>query len=245
MQGILNRLPYSLYLEVSQKNVHPSSKTGVYCMIIDLSHPLYSGMPVYPGDPETMVTPHSAHDGEGFSVHTLVIGTHAGTHVDAPFHYIPQATTIDTQHVLNACIGSARVLDITGVKSGAEILPGDLGISPESITTGERILLATGWSERFEESDYFEGFPSLSMELVTLFIEWGITLLGVETPSLHLSRSDEIHKKFLDAGIIVVENLANLRQLAGKSIFFSAAPLKLRGLDGSPVRAYAIVEEEK
>ncbi|MFA6471503.1 MAG: cyclase family protein [Candidatus Latescibacterota bacterium] len=210
-------------------------------MIIDLSHPFYSGMPVYPGDSETIITQHNTFDREGFSVHTLFICSHAGTHIDAPFHFFPHGKTVDTQSVLDACIGSARVLDATSVSSGAEIFPGDIGISPESITPGERILIATGWSERFEESDYFEGYPSISMELVTLFIERGITLLGVETPSLHLSRSDEIHKKLLDAGIVIVENLVNLSQLAGKSIFFSAAPLKLLGLDGSPVRAYAII----
>ena len=210
-------------------------------MIVDLSHPFYSGMPVYPGDSETIITPHNTHDREGFSVYTLVICTHAGTHIDAPFHFFPQGKTVDSHSVLDACIGSARVLDATSVSSGAEIFPGDIGISPESITPGERVLLATGWSERFEESDYFESYPSLSMELVTLFVKRGITLLGLETPSLHLSRSDEIHKKLLNAGIIIVENLANLRQLTGKSIFFSAAPLKLLGLDGSPVRAYGVI----
>jgi arylformamidase len=210
-------------------------------MVIDLSHPLYSRMPVYPGDDETLLKPLMTHAVEGISVNTLTIGTHAGTHVDAPFHFIPEALTVDTEYVLNACIGHARIIDAARARPGSEILPGDINILPENIFPGERILLATGWSERFEKPDYFENFPSLSIELVDLFIDRGIVLIGVETPSLHLTKDDEIHKKLLDKSVIIVENLTNLRRLAGKTVFFSAAPLKLRGLDGSPVRAYAII----
>ena len=210
-------------------------------MIIDLSHPIHNGMPIFPGDAETSITQASTYDREGYLVHSLTMSSHAGTHLDAPLHYLPSGDTVDSHKVLEACVGPARVLDATGVAEGGEIMPSDLGVSPKSFSPGERILLATGWSEHLGRDGYHDRFPSVSDELAALLVECGAALLGVETPTLHRTKSDELHRMLLSSGIIVVENLANLRQLAGKQVFFSAAPLKLRGLDGSPVRAYAII----
>ncbi len=210
-------------------------------MIIDLSHPIQNGMPVFPGDPETRIDPVATYDHDGYLVHSLALNSHTGTHLDAPRHFLPAGTPVDSPSVLEACIGPARVLDVSRAAEKAEIRPPDLNIDPESISRGERILLATGWCEHFGRDDFFDRHPSVSEELAALFAKRGIALLGVESPSLHLSKSDEVHRMLLTAGIIVVENLANLRQLAGKTVFFSAAPLKLSGLDGSPVRAYAMV----
>jgi arylformamidase len=212
-------------------------------MIVDLSHPLYSGMPVYPGDAETVILPQTAIDREGYLVHAISMNSHAGTHLDAPRHYFQGSTPVDSQQVLEACIGQARVIDVSPLEEGAEIMPRDLGIPPADISQGERILLATGWSGRFGTDSYFDRFPSISQELAALFVRSGIVLLGVETPSLHVTLSDDIHKTLLSAGIIVVENLTKLKDIAGKRVFFSAAPLKLSGLDGSPVRAYAIIDD--
>lgn len=210
-------------------------------MIIDLTQPVYSGMPVYPGDPNSSLNQACSHEKDGFSVHTMVFGSHTGTHIDAPSHYFIDAPAVDTQPVLEACIGFARVFDISHLPPGKEIMPGDIGIHPDSISRGERILLASGWSKRFGEDGFFERFPCVSEELAELLIDRKIALLGVETPSPHLGKSDTIHKMLLSSGVIIVENLANLDKIEGERIFFSAAPLRLQGIDGSPVRAYAIV----
>jgi kynurenine formamidase len=212
-------------------------------MIVDLSQPVYHGMPVYPGDPETSIAPSGSYDREGYVLHSITLGTHAGTHVDAPLHFVSGATAIDAFSVLDACIGSALVCDVTHVPPQAEIKPGDLGDSLDRITRGDRILLATGWSERMGREEYYSGYPGISPDLAALLVERGVMLLGVETPSLHPAIGKSIHKQLFAGGMVVVENLANLRQLAGRRIFFSAVPLKLRGLEGSPVRAYAVVEE--
>jgi len=210
-------------------------------MIIDLSHSLFSGMPVYPGDPETVFTPSSFHEREGFSVYSLRLGSHAGTHIDSPVHFLPGGMAADDPRVLEACIGPAIVCDAACVHESGEITLSDMEIPLENISPGERILIATGWSERYGMDGFHDRFPSVSKQLAEQLIEWKITLLGVETPSLHASKSAEIHTMLLSAGIVIVENLANLRCIAGKRVFFSAAPLKLRGIDGSPVRAYAVI----
>ncbi|MHB9030342.1 MAG: cyclase family protein [Candidatus Latescibacterota bacterium] len=212
-------------------------------MIVDLSQPIYHGMPVYPGDPEAVIIPAGSYDREGYILHSITFGSHAGTHVDAPLHFVKGGTAVDAPSVLEACIGSALVCDVTHVSAQTEITPDDLGASLERITPGDRVLLATGWSERLGREEYYTGFPGVSSDLAMLLSERDIALLGVESPSLHRTLSDIIHKQLFAAGIVVVENLSNLRQLAGRRVFFSAAPLKLQGLEGSPARAYAVLEE--
>ncbi len=211
-------------------------------MIVDLSHPLYSGMPVYPGDPETSVTISASHARDGFCLHSLTLGTHAGTHLDAPLHFLDGGEPVDSYRVLDACVGPASVIGIDEVTEKGEIMPEHLGPAISSVSRGDRILLATGWSEQFGAPGYFDRYPSVSEELAKLFVDRGIILLGVESPSMHTRKGGVIHRILLSAGIVLAENLANLRPLAGKRVLFSAAPLKLRGLDGSPVRAYAMVD---
>jgi kynurenine formamidase len=209
-------------------------------MIIDLSHPIRPGMPVYPGDPETTFVRHADYDCEGCLVHAVTMSTHAGTHIDAPAHWIRNGMTVDSPSILAACVGPAKVLDVTRTAEPGLIAPRDLEEAGGSICEGDRILLATGWSKRFKDGSSYEGFPSVSEELARMLAEWRIVLLGVETPSLHASRDEAVHTILLSAGVAIVENLANLAKIAGRTVFFAAAPLALEGLDGSPVRAFAM-----
>jgi kynurenine formamidase len=224
-------------------------------MIIDLSHSIRPGMPVYPGDPDTTFVRHAHYDRGGCLVHAVTLSTHAGTHLDAPAHWLRNGAPVDSPSILAACAGPARVLDVTRTSEPGLIAPRDLGVTdggvPELcihnsgcrcvIGEGDRILLASGWSERFGCAAYFEEFPSVSVELAAILAERRIALLGVETPSLHVSRDEEVHTLLLSAGVVIVENLANLTRIAGRTVFFAAAPLALEGLDGSPVRAFAVI----
>lgn len=210
-------------------------------MIIDLTHPITSGMPVYPGDRIPSFTVRTGYDREGYLVHDIVMGTHTGTHIDAPVHYLRDGISVGRQPVLDACVGPAQVIDAIDASKSGEITVEDIEARLDGIGRGDRILLATGWSARYGSPGFFSDFPSLSPELATWFAERKIALLGVETPSLSRSDSDTVHKLILSAGTIIVESLANLAPIAGKRVFFSAAPLALSGLDGSPVRAYAVL----
>ncbi len=210
-------------------------------MVIDLTHPIYSGMPVYPGDGVPSFARRTAYDREGYLVHDLFMGTHTGTHIDAPIHYLHGGASVERQSVLDACVGPARVIDAIHAASSGEIALGDIEAQLVGIGSGDRILLATGWSARYGDPGFFTEFPSISPDVALWCAERKIALLGVEAPSLHRTDSDAVHRIILSAGIVVAESLANLAPIAGKSVFFSAAPLALSGLDGSPVRAYAII----
>ena len=209
-------------------------------MLVDLTHPVYPGMPVYPGDSEVDFETEHSYDSAGYRVTEVTLNTHAGTHIDAPSHYSADGITVDADAILSACVGTAIVVDIGNRPAGAEITPPDLGSALNSVGEGDRLLLASGWSGMFGSEGFFGDFPSISKELALTLAGRSIALIGVETPSLHTEYDETIHRILLSAGIVIVESLANLRLLGEGRVFFSAAPLRLKGLDGSPVRAYGI-----
>ena len=91
--------------------------------VIDISLPISCTMPIWPGDPRPQLTPVTSLDVEGVQVSQLLLGTHTGTHLDAPKHFIPGGRTID-QLDLNALVGVCRVVEV--VKSEGPISRADL-----------------------------------------------------------------------------------------------------------------------
>ena len=208
-------------------------------MIIDLSLPLKPGMPVYPGDPATGFDPVLTHDRDRFSVHAITMSSHAGTHIDAPYHADPSGRTVDDASVLAACVGPARVVMVPG-RENDDIMPDDLGAMLDDLRAGERLLIATGWSSRYGAADYFRHHPRISLALAGMLAARRLALVGMDIPSVHTTESERVHHTLLAAGIVLVENLVNL-ELLPEQVFFAAAPLRLAGLDGSPVRAFGWV----
>jgi arylformamidase len=195
----------------------------------DLTRPLGPDTGVYPGDPPVRFRTHADY-ADGYRVTEVWMGTHAGTHVDAPAHFLPGAVTVDALP-LNHLVGPARVIDFA---------------SPScSFGPGERLLVRSGWGARWGQPDYFEAFPGVPAELAERMVSAGIVLLGLETPSLHPDHAEDgrLHRLLLGAGIVIVENLANLDQLP-EQVFLTVLPLPLEGLDGAPCRAAAWEEME-
>src|SRR4051794_18720633 len=80
--------------------------------LIDVTLPLSPHLPVYPGDPSfELRATHRISDGDDYNVSRLALGTHAGTHVDAPFHFVPGGATVD-QLPLEVLMGRALVVDV-------------------------------------------------------------------------------------------------------------------------------------
>lgn len=217
------------------------SSERIPILIVDLTHPVISGMPVYPGDTIPFFTPLTEYDRDGYLAHELILGTHTGTHIDVPLHYLLDGQPVERRKVLDACVGTARVIDAIHAASSGEIIYKDIESQLDGIGRGDRLLFATGWSSRYDSPEFFTHFPNISVDIAVWCAEHEIALIGVDAPSLHRTDSDTVHRVFLSAGIVIAESLANLATIAGKTVFFSAAPLSLQGLDGSPVRAYAIV----
>lgn len=193
--------------------------------IFDLTRPLEPGMPVYPGDPPVDFTPHASLAADGYRVTSVRLGTHAGTHLDAPAHFLSDGSSVE-QTALHALLGPARVIEA----------PDDM----DQVSPRERILVRSGWSARWGAEDYFTAFPGLCERFVGELAEAPAALVGLETPSLHPDHEVDAryHRILLAAGVVIVENLMNLAELP-ETVFLAALPLPLRGLDGSPCRVIA------
>jgi kynurenine formamidase len=209
-------------------------------VIIDLSHTLDPSTPVYPGDPpvafETMdSTSGPPEDGRRrVNLSALRAGLHAGTHLDAPFHFFGERETVD-RVPLDHCVGTAVLARI----EKEVIEPRHLQRYEGRARGCGRIVINTGWHHRWGMPDYFEGHPVLSADAARLLVEWGVVLVGVDTPSVD-REPFEAHVTLLNNDILIVENLTNLDAVDAELFTFAALPLKLGGRDGSPVRAVAL-----
>ena len=211
---------------------------------VDLSQPIYAGMPRIPVLPEVDFQPlRRTEKGDPLNISELRIATHAGTHVDAPWHFVPTGRTID-QIPLDQLWGSAVIVPIQR-GPGELIEPADLENSPERIRAGDIVVLATGWSDKFESEAYdLHPYPS---EAAALWLaERQIKMLAVDMVTVDMPASLRpagftypVHHALLEHDILIIENVANLQSLAGRRVNLYAFPLKIRGADGGQARVVA------
>jgi len=212
--------------------------------IIDLSHRLYEGMQIYPNDPKFCCRPAATIAQHGYNVQSLSLGSHTGTHVDAPFHFFADGKTID-QFPLSAFIGPALVIDVSLKGPRERIVWDDLVPYEKDMREGTILLLFTGYSEHWGTPKYYD-HPYLVRDAAEKIMATGIRIVGVDALSPDETRLDGAdgdwgaHETILGAGGIIAENLRNLNATLGLKVTVSLAPLHLSGSDGAPTRAFAI-----
>lgn len=208
-------------------------------LIVDLSHPITQGMPVFPGDPQVRANTVHTITESGYNVSELHFGTHTGTHIDVPHHVLFSERAVDSIP-LDSLVGWADVLDLTDKRLGREITAADLDEFAPRLTQGARILLRTDWSKRFGEPEFFENYPGISEGAAAWLAGRKVKLIALEQPSVDIDGSSAVHKALLTTGIVIVESIANLDKLSQDRVYFAALPLNLVGMDGAPARAIAI-----
>jgi kynurenine formamidase len=208
--------------------------------IVDLSLPLRTG------ETGVDIVVQASHQKQGLQTTLLHFYSHAGTHLDAPYHFLHTGLTLDRLD-LNKCVGPAIVADLSFIKPRGLISIEHLALYADRIRPGSRLLLRTDWSTRADLPDYRIDFPRVSLALAEWLCERKIALLGVEPPSVaDMANREElvaVHRTLLRSEIVIVEGLANLGALRQDEITFVALPLKLVGGDGSPVRAIGIEDD--
>ena len=223
--------------------------------LIDLSHPLDAATPPWPGNPPVDIEVLSAIPIERGPGQRGVPGTpgycnktafyksnHTGTHMDAPAHFYNGVPTIE-QVPLDHCMGLAALVDVSHLGPRGEITPADLVPHEEAITETGKVVFRTGWSSHWGQDDYFSDYPVLSEATAAWLVARGVHLVGVDTPSVDYE-PNPAHYLLLGAHAVIVENLTGL-ELIGRDVFeLIVMPLPLRGLEASPVRAVARVDEE-
>jgi len=205
--------------------------------IIDISVPVYTGMQFYPGDPGAeIVSSTQISQGDIANISLLKLGSHVGTHVDAPRHFLDSGDPVD-RISLDTLVGPARVLDITGASSSIEreILE-DAGL--EGIS---RILLKTSNSSLWKSDVFSKEYVSLSGSAADYLVELGVALVGIDYLSIEKFRSEDfhVHHSLLGAGVIVLEGI-DLSEVEAGDYDLVCLPLKVRDADGAPARAILI-----
>ncbi|WP_072687662.1 cyclase family protein [Rhodococcus marinonascens] len=214
--------------------------------ITDLSQPLTPGMSVFPGDPTVAFETVATVPADGFRVSALHMGTHSGTHVDAPSHSIEGAAAIDDVD-LTFFHGRARIVRVEDVEKQQRIEFDQVSAQLEGLAPGEIVIFQTDWSEHFNTSTYFE-HPFLDAKIADCLVSQQVRTVGVDLLSPDFSPIEAkteaanlpFHEIFLGAGGVIFENLTNLAAVTTRNPLFSAFPIRLVGLDGAPVRAVAL-----
>ncbi len=201
-------------------------------MLIDLSVTLNEQTPIYPGDPATSIKPAGVLANDGYNDHFVSMGTHVGTHMDAPMHMLEGGQSLDT-FSLDRFVGRGRYI---------EVQAGDFSaIKDVDIQEGDIVLLNTAMSDKYHDAVYFEDYPAMSEEIAHYLVEKKVSTVGVDACSVDNQDDFPIHKILLSSDVLIIENLTNLSQLKGKDFRVYALPIKLQ-IDGAPARVVAEVK---
>jgi arylformamidase len=209
--------------------------------IYDVTVPISELMPVWPGDPPVKIERVSElAGGAPFNVSRLHLGSHTGTHVDAPFHFVQRGLTVD-KLPLDALVGPALVLDLEDLP-GRTIQALDLaGLHPPRSAT--RLLLKTRnsifWADR--QNEFEQAYVHLDVKAAEWLVRRGVRLVGLDYLSVEAFHSTTygVHRTLLEAGLVVVEGL-NLSDVPEGPCQLVCLPLKIEGGDGAPARVLVI-----
>ncbi len=197
--------------------------------IIDITPKIQAASPVYPGDAALSIEVTATFPAR---VSAFRMSPHLGAHVDAPLHL--NAPGDVSQIVLFRLVGECRILHCEGLRA---IEPDDI---PDNLAT-QRVLIKTGF---LMPDQWTDDFAYLTKEAVEKLVRLGVDVVGIDTPSIDKATSETLpaHTVAIDNGMLILENLALSE--AHKDVYtLVALPLKIEGLEASPVRAILIDEE--
>jgi arylformamidase len=203
--------------------------------IYDVSIPLRAGMPTYAEEPGPRLEQlKQISRGDSANVTALSLGSHTGTHVDAPHHFLDGESTVEAMS-LESLLGPVHVMEHAEAR---HISQADLEASsiPHKAT---RLLLKTPNSRFWDDDEFHTDFVGLTSDAADWLVRREFVLVGIDYLSIERFRSPghEVHKTLLGAGVIIVEGL-DLREVTPGEYTMACAPLKVVGADGAPARVF-------
>lgn len=205
----------------------------------DISVTVTSMLPTWPGDPKVELDRvDKIEEGANANVSRVAMGVHTGTHVDAPYHFLEDGTTVDTLP-LDILIGSVQVVDLG---DQVDLITADV-LQKASIIPGvSRILFKTRNSQIWErgETEFQTSFVGISADGAEYLVSKGIQLVGIDYLSIApYKNSRPTHQILLNAKVIIIEGL-DLSNVKAGVYQLVCLPLKLGGSDGAPARTVLI-----
>lgn len=182
-------------------------------------------------------------ENDGWNASTLHIYSHAGTHMDAPFHFEVSDERIDEMSA-NRFVSDAWVVQIEITQSQQLITVADFSSIENRIREGDSIILKTGWHHFLGTDKYRNELPRISEETAKWLVDKRVNMLAVEPCSVadvnNLPEVTLIHQILLGGDVIIVEGLCNTEQLTDEKVQLIALPLKIKDGDGAPARVIAV-----
>jgi arylformamidase len=201
---------------------------------IDISMTVRGGMPLWPGDEEVVVERAlELERGDACNLSRVTMGLHAGTHVDAPLHFLTGGAGVDEIEPWRL-MGPARLLELRRLS-----IIGRAELGAHEIGEKERILLKTDNSDRaWEEEPFREDYAALSLEAAEYLAERKAALVGIDYLSIARpgAGAEEVHRALLSAGVVILEGLVLSGVKPGR-YHLVCLPLRIARGDGAPARA--------
>lgn len=194
--------------------------------------PLDHRTPAYPGDPKIEIEQIALVQKDGWSEKRIHANTHCGTHVDAPAHMILNGETLDQINLERFC-GESIVIDVRKREINIDCLK-EVKITAQSI-----VLFLTGQSDK-RYKKYYEGAKFIPEDVAQELVKLKVRAVGIDSFSPD-AEPYPIHKILLPKGILIIENLINLKEILGKNGTLYYFPLRITNGDGAPCRAIAMV----
>lgn len=193
----------------------------------------------YPGIPEPSFRDIAAVERDGYAMSEYHLVNHIGTHVDAPSHQIAGGDTLDDID-LGRLVTDAVTLDfrdhVKGPLGLAEIEP-----HLEAIQAGDLVFVCSGNDANWGADAYWTGWCYPDAAASRAIIDRGVSGIGFDGPSADPvdTTTFELHRVWLGAGRLIIENLANLGRLPPR-VGVVVAPMKVRNANGAPARVFAL-----
>lgn len=207
--------------------------------IVDLTQALSNDMPVYPGMPQPSFVDIADVATDGYAMSELRLLNHIGTHIDAPAHQIAGGDTLD-EIPLGRLVTAAVVLDFSSRDPHGSLTVEDIEPHLEDIAPGEFVLISSDNGRHWGTDAYWTGWSYPDADAAQALIAAGVSGIGFDGPSADPvdTTTFAIHKVWLSAGRLILENLTNLERLPPR-IELVVAPLKLRHANGAQARVLA------
>jgi len=209
--------------------------------VVDLTHTFANGMPVFPGLPPPAFEPVANVETDGYAMTSYRMLNHIGTHVDAPAHQIAGGDTLD-EIGLERLVTDALTIDVSQREPHGAVPLAELEAHLDKVRVGDIVLFYSNNSRNYGTDAYWTGWSYPDADAARALIDRGISAIGFDGPSADPvdSTTFDLHRIWLSAGRMILENVNNLDQLPERTPIV-VAPMKVAAANGAPARIFALL----
>ena len=211
--------------------------------VVDLTHAFRNGMPVFPGLPEPSFEPIAKVEDDGYAMTRYAMLNHIGTHVDAPAHQIAGGDTLD-EIGLERLVTDAVTIDVSHRNPHGPVPLAEIEPELDRVQPGDIVLFYSDNARNYGSDAYWTGWSYPDADAAHALIERGVSAIGFDGPSADPvdSTTFDLHRIWLGAGRMILENVANLDQLPERAQVV-VAPMKVAAANGAPARIFALLPD--